>query len=70
MSTLPNDLLGWEYSSTWNFGVDFALFNNRLSGTIEYYTQKTSDLLLNVSLPGTAGVGSYTGRSQAVPDDT
>lgn len=62
VSTLPNNLLGWEYSSTWNFGVDFALFNNRLSGTLEYYIQKTSDLLLNVSLPGTAGVGSYTGN--------
>lgn len=40
VSKLPNPELGWEYSSTWNFGVDFSLFNGRLSGTMEYYIQK------------------------------
>lgn len=59
VSTLPNTELGWEYSSTWNFGLDFTLFRGRLSGTLEYYIQKTNDLLLSVNLPGTAGVGSY-----------
>lgn len=60
VSTLPNDELGWEYSSTWNFGVDFSLFQGRLSGTLEYYIQDTKDLLLGVSLPSTSGVNSYT----------
>lgn len=59
VSELPNPELGWEYSSTWNVGVDFALFNGRLSGTFEYYIQKTHDLLQNVSLPSTSGVGNY-----------
>lgn len=59
VSELPNKELGWEYSQTYNFGVDFSLFNGRLSGTLEYYTQKTKDLLLSVGLPSTAGVGSY-----------
>lgn len=59
VSTLPNEELGWEYSSTWNFGLDFSLFNGRLSGTMEYYIQNTKDLLLSVSLPATSGVGSY-----------
>lgn len=58
-SKLANQELGWEYSSTWNYGIDFSLFNSRLSGTIEYYTMKTKDILLNVSLPSTAGVSSY-----------
>ena len=58
-SKLANEELGWEYSSTWNYGIDFSLFNSRLSGTIEYYTMKTKDILLNVSLPSTAGVSSY-----------
>lgn len=62
VSKLPNDQLGWEYSSTWNFGVDFTMFGGRLSGTMEYYIQKTNDLLLNVNLPGTSGVGSYMGN--------
>lgn len=59
VSELPNPELGWEYSRTWNYGLDFSLFNGRLSGTVEYYVQKTNDLLLSVNLPATAGVGSY-----------
>ena len=62
VNSLPNPDLGWEYSKTWNFGLDFSLFNGRLSGSFEYYTQKTSDILLDVSLPSTSGVSSYTGN--------
>ena len=62
VNALPNPELGWEYSKTWNFGLDFSLFNGRLSGSFEYYTQKTSDILLDVSLPSTSGVSSYTGN--------
>ena len=51
VSALPNYDLGWEYSSTWNFGLDFTLLGGRLSGTFEYYIQKTSDLLQSVNLP-------------------
>ena len=59
VSTLPNPELGWEYSSTWNFGLDYSLFSGRLYGTLEYYVQNTHDLLLSVNLPPTSGVGSY-----------
>ena len=62
VSTLPNPELGWEYSITTNFGLDFSLFNNRLSGTAEYYTTDTKDLLLSVNLPVTSGVSSYVGN--------
>jgi TonB-dependent SusC/RagA subfamily outer membrane receptor len=41
VSELPNQNLGWEYTETWNFGVDFSAFNRRLSGSIEYYRQHT-----------------------------
>ncbi len=67
VSELPNTKLGWEYSETWNYGLDFAVLNNRLSGTIEYYVQNTKDILLRVGLPSTSGVGSYManiGKSQ------
>ena len=60
VSELPNPNLGWEYSETTNYGVDFGLFNGRLSGTFEYYVTNTKDILLGVNLPGTSGVGSYT----------
>jgi TonB-linked SusC/RagA family outer membrane protein len=59
VSQLPNENLGWEYSLTWNYGLDFALLNSRLSGTIEYYVTNTKDILLSVSLPPTSGVSSY-----------
>jgi len=62
VSQLPNPNLGWEYSKTWNYGLDFALFNNRLSGTFEYYITNTNDILLSVNLPITSGVGSYVGN--------
>ncbi|MFY0686389.1 MAG: TonB-dependent receptor [Cyclobacteriaceae bacterium] len=55
VSALPNPNVGWEYSETLNVGVDFALLDNRLSGTMEYYVTNTKDLLLNVSLPETSG---------------
>ncbi|SEK77446.1 SusC/RagA family TonB-linked outer membrane protein [Parapedobacter koreensis] len=60
VSQLPNAGLGWEYSETWNYGLDFSILNSRLSGTLEYYVTNTNDVLLNVNLPNTAGVGSYT----------
>ncbi len=60
VSQLPNPRLGWEFSKTWNYGLDFAVLNNRLSGTLEYYITKTEDILLGVPLPYTSGVDSYT----------
>lgn len=58
----PNPELGWEYSSTWNYGLDFGLLNNRISGSIEYYVTNTKDILQNVGLPATSGFGYYTGN--------
>lgn len=60
VSQLPNPSLGWEYSKTFNYGLDFKTLGSRLSGTIEYYTQKTEDVLLGVGLPPTSGVSSIT----------
>jgi len=60
VTQLPNPALGWEFSKTWNYGADFTLLKNRLSGTIDYYTVNTSNVLLSVGLPTTSGVSSYT----------
>jgi len=59
VSELPNNELGWEYSSTYNVGLDFGILKNRLSGTFEYYIQNTNDVLLSINLPPTSGVSSY-----------
>lgn len=57
-TSVANANLGWEYSATWNYGVDFGLFDGRLSGTFEYYSQRTKDILMQLSLPGTSGIAS------------
>lgn len=49
-STLANPDLKWETTVTKNIGLDFALFNNRLSGTIEVYKNNSKDLLLLTSI--------------------
>lgn len=60
VSQLPNENLGWEFSKTINIGLDFSLFKNRLSGTIEYYKTETEDILLGLGLPATSGVTGTT----------
>jgi TonB-linked SusC/RagA family outer membrane protein len=42
----PNPDLRWEKKTEWNFGLDYALLNNRISGAIDVYSRQTKDLLL------------------------
>lgn len=49
--------LQWEKSHEFNAGIDFAFAKNRLSGSVDWYTKKSTDLLYNVSLPLEAGSG-------------
>ena len=60
VTELPNPDLGWEFSQTWNVGLDFSLLKNRLSGTVEYYVTKTEDILFRLGLPQTSGVNGIT----------
>jgi TonB-linked SusC/RagA family outer membrane protein len=59
VSETPNPNLGWEFSRTWNVGLDFSILNNRLSGTVEWYTGITNDVIQWVNLPSSGGVGGY-----------
>jgi iron complex outermembrane receptor protein len=43
-----NSSLKWETTKAWNFGFDFGLFGDRITGSAEYYTRKTEDLLATV----------------------
>ena len=45
-----NPNLTWEKTTTYNAGLDFAFLNNRISGSIDYYYRKTTDLLNNVNV--------------------
>ena len=55
-----NPLLSWEKTNTFNIGIDFALFKNRLNGTIEYYNKKGTDLLASTMGNPTEGWGYST----------
>ena len=55
-TSLGNLDLGWEQTSQFNYGIDFSLFTNRISGALDYFTSKTTDLLLKSSVPTTIGV--------------
>src|SRR5690606_20501482 len=54
-STISNPDLKWETTSQLNVALDFGLWNNRLTGTLELYNADTRDLLLYRSLPGSTG---------------
>lgn len=60
VNQLPNPNLGWEFSETYNYGLEFGLFDYRLSGTVEYYITKTNDILYGLALPSSSGVSSVT----------
>ncbi|WP_175474550.1 SusC/RagA family TonB-linked outer membrane protein [Pedobacter rhizosphaerae] len=51
-----NPNLKWETTDSYNAGIDFGLFNNRISGTVEYFNKQTKDLLFQLALvqPGPA----------------
>jgi hypothetical protein len=46
-----NPDLKWEETAMFNVGLDFLLFNNRLSGTIEWYDKRTKDMLYTYRVP-------------------
>ncbi|HVZ96412.1 MAG TPA: TonB-dependent receptor [Chitinophagaceae bacterium] len=58
---LPNPSLDWEYTKTINIGLDYGFINNRITGAIDYYHQRTDKILYQVTLPASSGIaGQYT----------
>jgi len=53
-----NTTLGWETKTTKNFGIDFALFKNKLYGTFEIFDAVSTDLLVNLPQSLATGVSS------------
>jgi TonB-linked SusC/RagA family outer membrane protein len=54
-TTLANQELSWEKTTQYNAGVEFSLFNSRISGQLDVYTSRTKDLLLLKSIPTVTG---------------
>jgi TonB-linked SusC/RagA family outer membrane protein len=52
-----NDSLRWESTRESNFGLDFGLFNNKLTGSVDYFIKKTSDILISPGYLAVQGEG-------------
>ena len=58
-NTLGNKDITWETNANFNVGFDFELFKRRLTGTIEFFNRKTTDMLFSFPLPPSFGYTSY-----------
>ena len=57
-NTIPNTRLRWETTTSTNYGLDFGLFDGRVSGTVEYYNTRTTDLLVSRQIESVLGYTS------------
>jgi iron complex outermembrane receptor protein len=51
--------LKWESTTTYNVGLDFGFFNDRLTGSVEWYKRDTKDLLSNIQVPALSNLINY-----------
>jgi TonB-linked SusC/RagA family outer membrane protein len=58
---IPDETLDWEYTKTINVGLDFGLFGDRITGSVDWYKATTNNLLFNLTTPITSG---YEGQFQ------
>jgi len=65
IATIGNPDITWETVGNFNAGIEFELIGNRISGGIEYFNRKTSDMLCFVRVPQSAG---YAGSYQNIGD--
>lgn len=59
LSSLGNKDLQWEVNKNFNVGIEFKIFN-RLTGEVNYFTKKSDNLLMDVPLPQSTGIGART----------
>ena len=60
LTTLANQDLTWEKTTQFNYGIDFSLFKRKVTGSLDYYTSSTTDLLLLKTIPSVTGfVNTY-----------
>jgi len=55
---IPNPDLKWETTEQFNIGIDLGLFEDRVSGSIDWFHKETTDMLLNLPVPQSTGFGS------------
>ncbi len=58
-----NPELRWERVAMLNFGYDFGLFKNRITGSVEYYVKKGLDIIGDAPLPSSTGLNTLRGNT-------
>ncbi|MBU1820462.1 MAG: TonB-dependent receptor, partial [Bacteroidetes bacterium] len=59
-SSLGNRALEWESSNSYDIGLEFGILKNRITGTVEYFDRRSSNLIFDVPLPLSAGITTET----------
>lgn len=68
--TVPaNSELRWEKTAVTNFGIDFSVLKNRISGKLDYYFRRSSDLLGNTVINPTSGFSTATLNTASMNND-
>ena len=68
LNELANPELVWESTTTYGIGFDFGLFNNRLTGEIDFYKNRTDGILRRVAAPYFGGIPKAPFQNLAVVD--
>lgn len=63
VNAIENPKVSWEKNANFNVGLDISTFDSRLQATLEYYSRKTADLLLNYPMPLSTGFSGYSRNS-------
>ena len=67
---LANNTIQWEFTTQTDLGIDISFLNNRLSFTADYYNKETSDILVQVPLLSSYGVGVAPYRNAGTVSNT
>lgn len=59
-SNIPNPDLQWEHTTSMNFGFDWSLFRNRIQLNVDYYLNRTDNLLFDLPIPYSTGFEKFT----------
>ncbi len=60
---LGNEEMKWERVKQWNFGLDYGFFNDRITGTVDYYIKQGEDLFIGLPLNSSDGFSNLDGTS-------
>lgn len=67
-ATMASDYITWEKVNTKNFGLDFAMLNNRLTGSFDYYIRNTTGMVVKKTYPAVLGVPAEQQTKQNLAD--